>query len=146
MKPQWTEYQHNPPHSYGDCLRACIASLLEVPRALVPHFNIDGAHGPELWQRINSWLHNEHSLLMFGVGWTGDIELDTIVEVVSNNNPGIHFMVIGALSDGTPHCCIYRDGEMVHDPATWQTGGLVKALDDIWSVIVLVPAVLHHGA
>ncbi len=29
---------HNPPHSYGDCFRACIASILEMD---VPHF-LDG--------------------------------------------------------------------------------------------------------
>lgn len=50
----------------GDCWRACIASLLEVPIADVPHFvalhpDVDGdelaeTQGPPWWRESNAWI------------------------------------------------------------------------------------------
>lgn len=44
MTPQDQEFINIPGKQYGDCMRACIASLLDLPIADVPHFlrNSDG--------------------------------------------------------------------------------------------------------
>ncbi len=38
MTPLTQRYLHNPPETYGDCYRACIASLLDLGLDDVPHF------------------------------------------------------------------------------------------------------------
>ena len=47
MRPVPMRVKHNPPHTYGDCHRACMESILEVE---VPHFLSDDPPYDE-WQR-----------------------------------------------------------------------------------------------
>lgn len=62
MKPQEMEFLHDPENGVlGDCLRACVASVLELDRAEVPHFVALGVgdaedEGMEWWEEMRSWL------------------------------------------------------------------------------------------
>ena len=38
MTPTHCITKHNPPHSYGDCLRACVATILDFDALDVPNF------------------------------------------------------------------------------------------------------------
>jgi len=57
--------KNDPPYSYGDCLRACIASLLEMPTANVPHFVHDGCEPAITYQRVREWLADRKLVPMF---------------------------------------------------------------------------------
>ena len=62
MKPQDMTELHNPPSSIGDCMRACVASILEVESATLPHFGRwvdEGASVDEMHQRMREYLR-EH--------------------------------------------------------------------------------------
>lgn len=58
MTPQDQEFLHDPANGqYGDCMRAMIASLLELPIATVPHFLQMAKGNPgDFWHRVNSFL------------------------------------------------------------------------------------------
>lgn len=54
MRPvDQTMFGHTPPHDAGNCLQACIASLLELPLDDVPHFVADG---DGWWSALLDWL------------------------------------------------------------------------------------------
>ncbi|RUQ07023.1 hypothetical protein D8M34_06010 [Microbacterium sp. HSID17254] len=55
----------DPDATPGDCWRACLASLLEVPIAVVPHFvalypdtedELTATHGPPWWRESVAWV------------------------------------------------------------------------------------------
>lgn len=54
MIPVSQEFLYDPANGqHGDCMRACIASLLDLPRAEVPHFLQAAAGDPEtFWNLI----------------------------------------------------------------------------------------------
>lgn len=57
MTPATQAVLHDPENGkVGDCFRATIASLLDMPTEAVPHFIEDGLPGPGWQQRLNAWL------------------------------------------------------------------------------------------
>lgn len=107
MKPVDQEYLHNKDGAVGDCFRACIASILEVPIAAVPHFALLGSR----WHRVaEAYLSALGRQLLWE---TGDPPKGVwaIVTVQSPRNPDVK------------HSVIYRDGVLVHDPHPSKAGG-----------------------
>ena len=43
----------------GDCFRACVASILELPIHHVPHF-CGGEDGDHWFQKLAAWAHSHH--------------------------------------------------------------------------------------
>ena len=82
----------------GDCLSACLASILEVPIQTVPDF-IDA---PDFEAAINSWLAER------GLTYT-QVPIDNPAPV------GWH-TVEGASPRGGQHAVVGRDGTVVFDP------------------------------
>ena len=89
----------------GDCLRACMCSLLEISDEGVPNF-VDDPHYPEkLWD----WC--QANKIMF----------------YNDDNPpeGVeYYMAWGTSPRGLKHSVIYNNGKLVHDPHP--DGGDVK--------------------
>jgi hypothetical protein len=46
---------HNLPHTMGDCFRACVASILELPYEEVPHFMDPKANDPAKFIHSKGW-------------------------------------------------------------------------------------------
>ena len=95
----------------GDCFRTCIASILEVPLETIPN-------------RImaDEWA-NEFNALVAPFGYA-------LLEVApgeefGNRVRGCWAIANGKSPRGTPHACIWKDGEIVHDPHPLG-GGLVE--------------------
>lgn len=120
---------HNPEDgSYGDCMRACIASLLDRRSSEVPHFfdydqRARGA-GPGI-EAMNEWLQ--------ALGW-GYIEIFVAhpfhPTVVRNYLRGFHVM-LGLSPRGVPHAVIGRGGVLFHDPSPSRLGITpIRSLDD----------------
>ena len=57
MTPADQEFTHDPANGqHGDCMRACIASLLDLPIAAVPHFAQLAAEGKgEFWPDVTEF-------------------------------------------------------------------------------------------
>jgi hypothetical protein len=100
--------------AFGDCARACVASIFELPSEEVPHFCRDGLQPPgpggELpWVvRLKEWLR-ARGMAMF---------------VLIANNPSeaphhvmnFHYMVCARTALGADHWVVYFAGRPVHDP------------------------------
>ena len=109
MNPRICTVKHNPPDSYGDCIRACIGTILD--RDDVPHmFN---PPTPDSWARLREWLKTiGKNIALFGV--------DDHVETMRENNPDVPYMLLCGIADGD-HAVVCRGGEVIHDPAWWRT-------------------------
>lgn len=108
----------------GDCLRTCIASLLELEPGLVPHFAADGDPGPSSWQRARDWLAPQGLAIWF-TAFPGSASLDEVLTSVGAINPDTFYMVGGWGGYGD-HIVIAVNDHIVHDPARGG-GGLIRA-------------------
>lgn len=119
MTPVKQEFTHKPEiGQHGDCQRAVIASLLDLPIADVPHFlqEADG-DATKFWEGMQSFLHSKgYAYLTIpnacGAAFYGANDDLIYYEVsgVSPRNPNVMHAVIGC------------DGEIVFDPHPDNTG------------------------
>lgn len=126
MTPVICQVKHDPPNSYGDCVRACIASLFDLDPPKVPHFAHDGCDFNTMIQRIREWLKGGLFLTYF----PASAQLSEIREHMAINNPGVYYMLFSE-----NHVVICKGGKIVHDPA-WYKTSLVQPTE-AWAVGVL---------
>lgn len=102
---------HQPPKTHGDCVAACIRSLLD--RDDVPHV-FDDRPVLDSWSVLRSWLA--------GIGKTIAIfPTDDHESFMRENNPGIPYILFHSTGE-TDHVVICKDGKKYHDPAWWKVG------------------------
>jgi hypothetical protein len=144
MKRIYMKNRHNPETgTYGDCLSAAIGSLLECDD--VPHFNFDGCTDQdEVRRRINDYLNAHHALAVYCTGWNGSIKLSELMAMHAHNNPGMNYLLSGALVSGEPHMVVCRDAQVIHDPSPWPTGGIVAPYEGVWVIMTLVSEVVCY--
>lgn len=88
----------------GNCLAACLCSILELGIKDVPNFCKKGKG----WFRdCNNFLRKSNLGLLA-------IDYNTINRTQSDYD--YHYIVQGKSSRGFYHAVVYRNGEMVHDP------------------------------
>ncbi len=111
MNPRICTVKHNPPETFGDCVRACIATMID--RDDVPHV-FDSRPILTSWSQIRGWLavHGK-SLAIFPVEEHGDF--------MRENNPGVPYILFCSAFRGGDHAVICKDGEVIHDPAWYRT-------------------------
>jgi len=108
MIPVDQEHLHDPENgSVGDCFRACLASLLEVPIAAVPHFALLGSR----WQRV---LDGYLAGLSREIEWAEGVPPDDVWAIATVQSPR---------SSDVKHSVIWRNGQIVHDPHPSRAGG-----------------------
>lgn len=100
MKPAYMEHAHRPPESWGDCLRASVASILGVDRQHVPHF-LDGGV-VEWWPAFATWMA-ERGL------YVNEQPADLVTP------PG-YYLAFGRVPGGEGHCVVGRGGAVAFDP------------------------------
>ena len=116
MIPKRMLCEHNPPESYGDCFRACLASILEIEPEVVPHFAAD-------FDDV-TWISEVNKYLMqFNVG---------IISVSFNDNNNFEtfglkniYHIICGKSPRFPsenHAVVGRDGKIVYNPSLSKEG------------------------
>jgi hypothetical protein len=87
----------------GNCLAACLASLLEIPLWMVPPFEEmfgRGDHTP----RMFDWLEKFFGL---DLEWVEGHPVDNLPE---------YYIASGLSPRGVLHAVIYSKGKLVHDP------------------------------
>lgn len=89
---------------HGDCVRACVASILELPADRVPHFGLFG------W----NWMHALASFC-------------SVALVVPYEAEGF-WIATGISPRGIGHACVYSGHSLAHDPHP-SRGGLVGPVD-----------------
>lgn len=110
----------------GNCMTACVASLLDLPIESVPYFIGE----PDFWDAVldflfkNGYEYNQTFYPMEGYDFDW------------KSSPGVdgYFICAGPSPrlPGLDHAVIYKNGVMVHDPHPDKTGILsIKEIDDI---------------
>lgn len=100
----------------GNCLAACLASLLEMPISEVP--NIETLYGIDnnyYWEVLWRWLGHigyEISTDERFRCFHGDESKSEFKEQLKDK----YYLVSGKSQRGFQHICIYKNGELVHDP------------------------------
>jgi hypothetical protein len=119
MKPV-DQTKFGKPH--GNCLTACIASILECTIEELPDLGDAEMRGEHWFKVLN------YGLRPMGLG---------IILVEQPGAPCVpddcHYIACGPSERGLQHCVVHRYGEMVHDPHPSRVG--IKAITD-WVFIV----------
>lgn len=114
MTPVHCSVEHNPPKTYGDCVRACVATVMDLDTDDVPHFAHDDPSGEVLRQRIIDYLAPEGYAPFFS-HYEGAATFETIMSIMAGNNPASVYILFGATNHGD-HVVVCRGGGIVHDP------------------------------
>jgi hypothetical protein len=116
MTPTWSLVAHQPPTAYGDCLRAALASVLDLPAEDVPHFAHDGADPEIVLQRARDYLR-PMGLTAFVSIYDGSNSRAEVLEYMAERNPDTTYLLFGLVSEGGGHVVVCTGGKVVHNPA-----------------------------
>lgn len=130
-----SQFYQEEPRQYGDCVRAVLASLLDLPLSEVPHFLQDAdGHAYEFYSAIEEFLGArglemdwQRSLVYY---WRpGDADLFHFMSGPSPRGLGIGHAVIGL--NGVPFFDPHPSRAMLAgDPAQWICSFLVTTTKD----------------
>lgn len=117
MTPVMCRVKHNPPASYGDCLRACIASIMDLDAEHVPHFADLGARGDEARASARRWL-GLRGFTITAFALDGSEPVQGVLQWMADNNPDTTWLLFGSTGPvGGDHVVVCQGGSVVHDPA-----------------------------
>lgn len=101
--------KHDPPASYGDCFRVCVASVLDLPAEDVPHFCDGGVEAEVVHDRLTAFLR-PRGLWPLAVWVRPGIDAEWIHCYRGN-------YICGGEIEGLKHCVIATGNfALVHDP------------------------------
>lgn len=131
MIKQYSTIKHDPANNkFGDCHRACIASILEVSIHEVPHFfeNYSDELSGELNNNMQTWLKDNHNLIQISIPIKVDENFSHLEKVLNTCNYftyGLcHYILTGTSIRGFGHSVICKGDKIVHDPTYYiGTGG-----------------------
>lgn len=100
----------------GDCYRACIASILNMPVAAVPNFCELGRGEPNGETRIaREWLA-QFGLTIWQTWCTGEWKFADVLHWFSAGHPDAPVVLSGACK-GDHHAVVLMGGKVAHDPS-----------------------------
>jgi len=113
--------EHNPPLAYGDCMRACLATLLGIPLYEAPYLPPD-----ERWFATANQFLATRALALVSLDWH-------VGTVKASLTQDVYFMLYGKSPRGHGHAVIAHivDGQIVtfHDPHPSRAGLLDDSID-----------------
>jgi hypothetical protein len=114
MTPTDQEFMHLPEQGQqGDCMRACLASVLDLPIAEVPHFaQLDAEGNGNFWLMVAEFCRARGYAFVMMRGrivWAEDA-IHHIISGPSPRDPAGHHAVVG------------RNGQILHDPHPSRAG------------------------
>jgi hypothetical protein len=114
-------YRHVPEDGlFGDCHRACYASILEVPIEEIPHFFDQDRSWEEsqpLFREVWDRFKIRELQIIFPEG-----DLDLIMQTLENLNPGVPYILGGRSRSGVNHSVVCVGGEIFCDPSLNDSG------------------------
>lgn len=122
MKPVFQTIKHEPAEGrFGDCHRAAIATVLELPIEDVPHFLHDNCGGVEFVRRETEFLAS-HGLCPISVVYA-NTELNLVLSTVAAlNGDDVVYLLCGKSRTGCNHSVVCRGDRIAHDPSPQQSG------------------------
>lgn len=139
MKHTYCKEIHDPENgTWGDCSRACLASLLNLKIDQVPHFAENYSSDEDCLKKESDWLRTQ-GYMPFVSYFSGS--LNDMLWTMSCINPGIYYMVTGNL-ENTPHSVIALNDMIVFDPSDKLIESMsMKPIEGRYWVKVLVPLI-----
>lgn len=132
---------------YGDCWRACIASILEMPCDDVPNFvHLARLADGNFHTLSREWLAERGWALFARAFGAAEWPFDRLVDWLASSGPGVAFIVAGD-SGGQSHAVVALDGT-IHDPSDCGIQGPHDCDEEgcncggFWWVYVIAP---FHG-
>ncbi len=126
----------------GDCLRTCIACLLDLEPEQVPHFlqiwwdrDTNSVNKPGISSHINDWMA-ERGLVIVDLPYD---DIGLFSSMVERLNGKIRYIVTGRSATNNDHCVIYEGAEMVWDPSEVNAGLIGPASDGLYWMSFIVP-------
>lgn len=136
MKRQFCKVKHDPQNgTYGDCLRACVATVLGHD---VPHFFEDGCDGETGIQRLREYLKTINLVpLIFSI--PGETSKDSVFKFMGVQNPNVTYMLF-CKCEGEDHVVVCRDDAVLFNPAwtPYPVSGVGSS--GVWVVMVFTNA------
>ncbi len=114
MTPVDQSILHDPENgTWGDCMRACVASLLDLPITTVPHFFDGGCDSQEFDRRVADFL-GRHGLVEFS--------MPADAARRAHFTRDLYHLMYGYSDRGTFHAVVALNGLVVHDPHPSKAG------------------------
>lgn len=138
MIPHFCQVMHNPPDTYGDCLRAAVASICNMETINnIPHF-AHGGDGERANEQLKAFLLTR-GLRPFYVGIPSDsATLGQVFEQQTLANADIDYLLF-CQCGGADHVVICRNDRVIHNPSLSQSAITGPQSDGVWVIVVLVP-------
>lgn len=105
------------PGDQGDCLRACVASIMDLPADIVPEF--EGSNAYLQFLAVKTFLR--------GFGYTfvsvdyavpdDDPSPNSVMRAFGAANDDLYYIMTGRNAKGVGHAIVCYGMEVVHDPA-----------------------------
>ncbi len=128
MIPTHCRVKHDPPNTYGDCMRACIACIMDIPNPEdVPHFAEDNCSFEETLNRVRKFVA---PLNVFAAPLDASMQLSEVFSFMTEWNPGQYYLLCSQ-----NHVVVCKDGEIVNDPAWYRTS--LTQPEQAWVVLVI---------
>lgn len=115
---------HDPPYSYGDSHRVCVATILGLQPEDVPHFYDPPESDGE--KRVADFL-SQYGLKQGHVLYPGDLVVEDIIRSIGTMMPGIAAILGGKSAKGCGHSVVIMDGEVFNDPSG---SGIIGPFDE----------------
>jgi hypothetical protein len=116
--------------SGGNCFACCVASLLELDLESVPNFHQE--HQEKWVFPLRDWLK---PMGLFPLVCQLDISDAFLQDYVEGS--GAVYIAGGITHRHSSHACIYRGGELLHDPHPDGQG--LKTIEDMTFLVPIVP-------
>lgn len=94
---------------HGNCVPACIASILELPLEAVPHFA--SVHGPYFMKQMRKWFEDQGMGLCYLNGG-GNVFFSAAHSIATGKSPRGDFL----------HSVVWKGRQMAHDPHPSRAG------------------------
>ncbi len=137
MVPVKQEFRHKPADGvFGDCHRASIASVLELPLSEVPHFAVGGMDADAFNAAVERFLA-DRGMASFSLPMSDALEL--ILDSVGRLNPTAYWLLGGKSRTGCNHTVVCKGGSIVHDPSH-EGAGIIGPCDDgyYWATLITI--------
>lgn len=134
MQPVICQVKNNPPDSYGDCVRACVASVLELEAREVPHFYETG-DGELAFELMREFLR-EHGLIPAYFPVSGEASLQDVLEFMNDHYANVDYLMFCETNAGN-HCVVGHNDVIIHDPAWVRSQIIGPHSQGVWIIIIL---------
>lgn len=135
MKPVNCTVKDDPANgSYGDCVRACVASILEMESEQVPHFFHD-EDGERANMEMQKWLA-EHGMIAAFIGFPGNLSFEQLAAHMTGTYMNRDYMLWCQCGSGD-HALVARNDAIIHNPAWYKQAVTGPHSSGYWIVVIL---------